>query len=86
MYVDTFLKCIFFFIHKLYICSVPWFIYSQNDWSFKSLWKPLFLGNAEDFCVCSFAEENADECMIEKVKYNVKYVLCIINWLKNVFA
>ena len=34
----------------------------------------------------SFAEENADESMIEKVKYNVKYVLCIINWLKNVFA
>ena len=45
----------------------------------------MFLGNAEDFCVaCSFAEENADESMIEKIKYNVKYVLCIINWLKNV--
>ena len=68
MCVDTFDIIIFFFIHKLYICSVPWFIYSQNDWSFKSLWKPLFLGNAEDFgVVFSFAEENADESMIEKV-------------------
>ena len=55
---------------------------------FKSLWKPLFLGNAEDYCVvCSFAgKKNADESMFEMVKYNIKYVLCIINWLKNVCA
>ena len=60
-------------------------IYLLTEWlelpQFKSLWKPLFLGNAEDFCVvCSFAEENADES-IEKVKYDIKYVLCIIHLL-----
>ena len=43
--------------------------------------KTMFLGNAEAFCVvCSFAEENADE-RIEKVKYDIKYVLCIIHLL-----
>ena len=42
----------------------------------KSFWKPLFLGNAEDYCVvCSFAEINADDSMIEMVKYYIKYVL-----------
>ena len=31
-------------------------------------------------------KKNADESMFEMVKYNIKYVLCIINLLKNVCA